>query len=145
MDIGSAVPGLLSEHPLVDAVKLTGSRATGTAHGFSDWDFEVETRNFARVAEDLPALVAPLQPLAEQWDRYAPHACFMLILRGPTKVDLLFLDEEQAWAPPWEPTPTIWARSIGTSGTGSSGWSRRDGAVGTMCSPRASTTCMSSC
>jgi hypothetical protein len=105
MDIGSAVPGLLSEHPLVDAVKLTGSRATGTAHGFSDWDFEVETRNFARVAEDLPALVAPLQPLAEQWDRYAPHACFMLILRGPTKVDLLFLDEEQAWAPPWEPTP----------------------------------------
>jgi Nucleotidyltransferase domain len=54
VDIASAVPGLLSEHPLVDAVKLTGSRATGTAHAFSDWDFEVETRNFARVAEDLP-------------------------------------------------------------------------------------------
>jgi hypothetical protein len=105
VDVASAVPRLLSEHPLVDAVKLTGSRATGNAHGFSDWDFEVETRNFARVAEDLPRLVAPLQPLAAQWDRYAPHACFMLILRGPMKVDLLFLDEKQAWAPPWEPAP----------------------------------------
>ncbi len=105
MHIASAVPRLLSEHPLVDAVELTGSRAIGTAHGFSDWDFEVETRNFPRVAEDLPRLVAPLQPLAEQWDRYAPHACFMLILRGPTKVDLLFLDEQQDWVPPWEPTP----------------------------------------
>ena len=77
----------------------------GIAHELSDWDFEVETRNFARVAEALPGLVAPLQPLAEQWDRYAAHACFMLILRGPTKADLLFLDEKQAWAPPWEPAP----------------------------------------
>jgi len=105
VDIASAVPRLLSEHRLVDTVKLTGSRATGAAHEFSDWDFEVETHDFARLAEDLPRLLAPLQPLAEQWDRYAPHKCFMLILRGPTKVDLLFLDEEQAWAPPWAPTP----------------------------------------
>ena len=105
MDLASVVPRLLSEHPLVDAVKLTGSRATGIAHELSDWDFEVETRNFARVAEALPGLVAPLQPLAEQWDRYAAHACFMLIQRGPTKVDLLFLDEKQGWAPPWEPAP----------------------------------------
>jgi hypothetical protein len=104
VDIGEAVPALLGEHALVDSVKLTGSRAEGTAHDLSDWDFVVETADFPRLAGDLPELVESLRPLAQQWDRYASHVCYMLMLAGPTKVDLLFLDQKQAWAPAWDPS-----------------------------------------
>jgi hypothetical protein len=83
---------------------MVGSQANGRAHNFSDWDFAVETEDFESVARDLPRLVAPLRPLAEQWDPYASYACYMLMLRGPTKVDLLFLDEHRDWLPPWTPS-----------------------------------------
>lgn len=88
----------------MDSVRLVGSRAAGVAHELSDWDFAVETQEFSRFAVDLPHLVAPLEPLAAQWDRYSDHACYMLILRGPTKVDLIFPAEPQRWAGPWEPS-----------------------------------------
>jgi hypothetical protein len=29
----------------------------------------------------------------------------MLLFPGPTKVDLLFLDETREWSPPWDPSP----------------------------------------
>ena len=104
MDIGEAVLALLGGHPLVGSVCLTGSRADGTAHEISDWDFLVTTYDFARLTADLPRAVHPLQPLAQQWDRYSDHACYMLMLPGPAKVDLIFPDRKQAWAPPWEPS-----------------------------------------
>ena len=81
---------------------LIGSRAEGRAHDISDWDFAVESDDFESVARDLPRLVACLDPIAEQWDPYATHACYMLMLRGPRKVDLLFLDEKRELSPPWE-------------------------------------------
>jgi hypothetical protein len=90
---------------LVRAVRLVGSRADGRSHDFSDWDFAVETADFSSVAHDLPRLFAPLNPLAEQWDPYASHACYMLMFPGPTKVDLLFLDEHRRWSPAWSPSP----------------------------------------
>jgi hypothetical protein len=92
---------MIRGHPAVAEVSLTGSRGRGDAGPLSDWDFEVETRNFRAVAEALPALVAPLEPLAQQWDRLSPHACYMLMLRGIGKVDLIF---EEPWesSPPWE-------------------------------------------
>jgi hypothetical protein len=104
MDAGD-VPELLTRHPHVRAVTLTGSRATGATHDFSDWDFVVETDDFDRVARDLPRLLEPLRPIAEQWDPYADHACYMLMLRGARKVDLLFLDQARDVAPPWRPAP----------------------------------------
>lgn len=85
----------------VDAVALTGSRARGEAGPLSDWDFEVKTADFPSVAEALPRLVAPLQPLAKQWDRLSDHACYMLMLRGAVKVDLIF-EEPHALERPWE-------------------------------------------
>jgi hypothetical protein len=109
MDIAEAVPALLAEHPAVASVRLTGSRAAGTAHELSDWDFLVEANAFETVAGDLPELLEPLHPLAAQWDRYSDHACYMLMLRGPTKVDLIFPHERQRWAPPWE----VSAESLG--------------------------------
>jgi hypothetical protein len=81
-----------------------GSRAAGTAVPLSDWDFRVETDDFAAVAVDLPNLTSVLEPLAQQWDRLSTHQCYMLILAGPAKVDLLFLDQAHQPKPPWEPS-----------------------------------------
>jgi hypothetical protein len=105
VDVGAEVPAALRRHPSVRAVRLVGSRAEGRSHDISDWDFVVETDDFEALARDLPELFASLAPLAEQWDRYAPHGCYMLMFRGPTKVDLLFLDEPRELEPAWAPSP----------------------------------------
>jgi hypothetical protein len=99
--LAEQIPYVLSRDPTIDSVVLTGSRARGQATELSDWDFEVETSDFPSVAQALPALVAPLAPLAQQWDRLSPRACYMLMLRGVGKVDLIF-DEPHAPEPPWE-------------------------------------------
>ena len=105
MDVASEVPQLLRAHAAVRAATLIGSRADGSAHELSDWDFSVETDDYGAVRDELPRLLAPLAPVASQWDRYSDHATFMLILSGPVKIDLLFLDEPQEWAPPWKVGP----------------------------------------
>jgi hypothetical protein len=100
------VEGLVSEvllrHPAITAVRLSGSRATGTAGALSDWDFEVETSDFERVRDDLPELAATLAPLAQFWDPYSERANYILLLRGPVKVDLIFRDQSWTRAGPWE-------------------------------------------
>lgn len=104
LDLAIDVPLALLPHPAVRAVRPIGSRAEGRAHELSDWDFAVATDEFASVAHDLPCLVEPFEPIAEQWDPFSPHECYMLLLRGPTKVDLLFLGEEREPSPPWSPS-----------------------------------------
>jgi hypothetical protein len=104
MDIGAEVPRLLAQHAHIQAASLTGSRAAATAHDFSDWDFAVETDDFDAVSKDLPTLVGPLRPIAQQWDRYADHACYMLMLAGAVKVDLIFPDQHREWASAWQPS-----------------------------------------
>jgi hypothetical protein len=94
----------VGRHPAVRKVDLAGSRAEGRATERSDWDFVVAADDFTALAGDLPGLCAPLAPLAMQWDRLSPHQCWMLMLTGPTKVDLLFPDEPHELEPPWEPT-----------------------------------------
>ena len=101
MDLVAQVTSMLERHPAIRAVRLVGSRQRGDAGPLSDWDFEVETGDFETVASDLPALVAPLRPLAQQWDRLARQETYMLILRGAVKVDFLF-DREHELEPPWE-------------------------------------------
>jgi hypothetical protein len=64
----------------------------------------VEAADFGAVAEALPGLLAPLEPLVQQWDRLSREWCWMLILRGPVKVDLIFPEEPHAVEPPWEPS-----------------------------------------
>src|SRR5438045_1176432 len=90
VDIAASVEAALRAHPRVTGVTLAGSRARGTNNDFSDWDFRVVTTDFDAVAAGLPALVAELEPLAQQWDRLSTTACYMLLLKGPTKIDLLF-------------------------------------------------------
>jgi hypothetical protein len=90
-------------HPDVRGIRLVGSRATGTARPGSDWDFAVATADFDAVAAALPTLLASLDPLAAQWDRLGDTWCWMLILRGPVKVDLIF-EEPHVHEPPWQPS-----------------------------------------
>ena len=100
-DIVAAVEATLLPHPAVQAVELVGSRATGTPTPLSDWDFLVVTEGFDEVARALPALVAELEPLAQQWDRISAYPCYMLMLAGPVKIDLIFPDEPFESLPPW--------------------------------------------
>jgi hypothetical protein len=47
-------------------------------------------------------LLASLTPLAQQWDRLSPTHCWMLVVPGPVKLDLIF-DEPHLAEPPWRP------------------------------------------
>ena len=98
--LSTIVVEVIYRHPLIQAVTLIGSRARGDAGPLSDWDFEVQTADFPSVTGALPGLVAPLEPLAQQWDRLSDHACYMLMLRGAVKVDLIF-EKPHALEPPW--------------------------------------------
>ena len=104
MTLEAAVSQAVGRHPAVRTIDLVGSRAGGRATELSDWDFRVETEDFDAVAHALPDLVADLDPLARQWDRLSREWCYMLILRGPVKVDLIFPDHPHTAERPWAPT-----------------------------------------
>jgi len=105
MDVAEVVAAALLWHPSVRDVRLVGSRAQGRAHELSDWDFAVASDDFAILERDLPALLEPLGAVAEQWDRFASRACYMLVLPGPVKIDLLFLDVARDRSSAWDVTP----------------------------------------
>jgi hypothetical protein len=105
MDLIERIVAAVEAHPAVREVRLIGSRAEGRATERSDWDFRVETNDFAAVADDLPRLCGAFDPLAQQWDRLSTEYCWMLMLHGPVKVDLIFVDEPHTDEPPWKPSP----------------------------------------
>jgi hypothetical protein len=97
------VIAVLSSDARISEVELTGSRARGEATALSDWDFAVTAPEFDEVRDALAEIVRPLGPVVGQWDRLSPAWCFMLILPGPAKVDLLFSRPHQP-AGPWQVT-----------------------------------------
>jgi hypothetical protein len=103
-DLAERIISLVNEHPQVRSIELVGSRASGRARPGSDWDFRVEAHEFRAVANALPDLLRPLNPLAQQWDRLSDEQCWMLIVRGPAKVDLIFPEEPHVHEPPWQPS-----------------------------------------
>ena len=105
MNLALAVPLALKSHASVKNVVLVGSRAEGRVTRFSDWDFVISDRRFPEVARTLPQLVAILLPIAHQWDRLSETACYMLILAGPIKVDLIFAGVPHKPERPWQVTP----------------------------------------
>jgi Nucleotidyltransferase domain len=103
-ELVAAVTSALAESNAVASVKLVGSRARGVPVPLSDWDFAVETDDFERLAAELPALVSSLGPIAQQWDPAATvDHCYMLMLDGGVKVDLIF-DRPHQPQPPWTAT-----------------------------------------
>ena len=100
-DLAERVERALLRHPNVAAVRLVGSRSSGAPSPLSDWDFVIETEHFEGVARELPDAVAELEPIAQQWDRISDYPCYMLMLAGPVKVDLIFPNEPYTSRPPW--------------------------------------------
>lgn len=96
---------LLRDHPAVTSIQFAGSRSRGMHAQLSDWDFAVETSDFEALARDLPALVAPLEPLSQQWEPMGHFPVYQVMLPGPTKVEYLFLDQSQDPVPSREPSP----------------------------------------
>jgi hypothetical protein len=70
----------------------------------SDWDFIVKPRDFDLLRRDLKALTAKFRPLAAQWDRMSSEECYMIIVSGPTKVDLIFAGFPHQCESPWNVT-----------------------------------------
>jgi predicted nucleotidyltransferase len=103
-DLVTVAIGLVSGHLAVTSVKFAGSRSRGTHEQLSDWDFAVETSDFEALARDLPALVAPLEPLGQQWEPLGHFPAYQVLLRGPTKIEYLFLDRSQDPLPPLKPS-----------------------------------------
>jgi hypothetical protein len=101
LDLASEVPRLLAASALVSSVELRGSRAEGTATRYSDWDFVVFAPTFETLAMRLPDLVSPLEPLVQLWDPLSNVACYMLIMDGPTKIDLIFEEVPNEPRAPW--------------------------------------------
>jgi hypothetical protein len=104
MDIMNDVLRLVGAHPAVASVELTGSRARGDTHALSDWDFAIQASDYRQAVDALPSLLAPLDPLAMQWDPLGEHPTFMLMLAGGVKVDLIFFHERLEARPPWKVT-----------------------------------------
>jgi hypothetical protein len=100
-DLAERVERALLRHPKIAAVRLVGSRSSGAPSLLSDWDFVIETEDFEGVANELPDVVAELEPIAQQWDRISEYPCYMLMLAGPVKVDLIFPNEPYTSRPPW--------------------------------------------
>ena len=103
-DLVTVATGLLAGHPAIKSVELAGSRSRGTHEQLSDWDFAVETSDFEAVARDMPALVAPLDPLGQQWEPMGHFPVYQVLLRGPTKIEYLFLEHSQDRMPPPKPS-----------------------------------------
>jgi hypothetical protein len=103
-DLVDSAIALVERHPSVSRVEFAGSRSRGTHEELSDWDFAVETEDFDAVARDLPALVAPLEPVGAQWEPVGHFPVYQVMLEGPTKVEYLFLDHRQDRRPPLQPS-----------------------------------------
>jgi hypothetical protein len=104
-DLARTATELVAKHAAVRDVELAGSRSRGTHAELSDWDFAVTTSDFAAVARDLPALIAPLHPLGQQWEPLGHFPVYQVLLPGPTKVEYLFLDQSQEAMPAPKPGP----------------------------------------
>ena len=104
-DLVAVARRLVTAHPAVTAAEFAGSRSRGEHHELSDWDVAVQTSDFAAVARDMHALVAPLEPIGEQWEPMGHFPVYQVMLRGPTKLEYLFLEESQEAMPPLVPRP----------------------------------------
>ena len=96
----TAIREALQASDVVSSVMLGGSRARGRATELSDWDIYVEGEP-ERMMTEIPALVASLGPLAAFWEPLSQEAGYMVVMGGPTKVDVFPLGARRRIRPPW--------------------------------------------
>ena len=66
---------------------LGGSRERGRATEQSDWDLYLEGDPEAMMVQ-VPEVIASFGPLAAFWEPLAEEAGYMVVVDGPTKVDV---------------------------------------------------------
>lgn len=95
-----AVVAAAARHPAVTGLQPVGSRVEGEPTALSDWDFAVEAEDHDAVVATLPTAIEATAPLALLWDPLSPRWDLMVVVDGPSKVDLI-LDAPHEPAPPW--------------------------------------------
>ena len=96
----SAIRHALDASDFIASVALGGSRAHGTATALSDWDLYAEGDPEGMIVE-IPALVASFQPLAAFWEPLSEQAGYMVVMDGPTKVDIFATGASRQIQSPW--------------------------------------------
>ena len=95
-----AIREALDASNVVSSVVLGGSRARGRATELSDWDIYVKGDPDGMMTE-IPTLVASFDPLAAFWEPLSEEAGYMVVMEGPTKVDVFPLGARRHIQPPW--------------------------------------------
>jgi len=99
-DVVSTLRQALGRSRHVSSVVLGGSRARGTPTELSDWDIYLEG-DPEGMMEEIPRLVGSFGPLAAFWEPLAEEAGYMIVMDGPTKVDLFPLGATGRIQSPW--------------------------------------------
>jgi len=99
-DVVAAILEKLHESKAISSVVVGGSRARGTATALSDWDIYAEG-DPERMMVEIPALVASFAPLAAFWEPLSEQAGYMVVMDGPTKVDIFPIGGSRQIQPPW--------------------------------------------
>jgi hypothetical protein len=99
-EVVTAIRTALEHCSAVTSVTLGGSRGRGTATVLSDWDLYLVGDPVAMMAE-VPAIIASFGPLAAFWEPLAEEAGYMVVMDGPTKVDVFPTGARRPMQPPW--------------------------------------------
>lgn len=99
-EIVVAIRAALEDSSSVTSVTLGGSRARGEPTELSDWDLYLDGDPETMMAQ-VPQVVASFSPLAAFWEPLAEEAGYMVVLDGPTKVDVFPVGGKRRIQPPW--------------------------------------------
>jgi hypothetical protein len=99
-EVVTAIRTALERCSAVTSVTLGGSRERGGATKLSDWDFYLAGDSEAMMAE-VPVVIASFAPLAAFWEPLAEEAGYMVVMDGPTKVDVFPTGGRRPIQPPW--------------------------------------------
>ena len=99
-EVVTAIRTALEHCSAVTSVTLGGSRERGRATELSDWDLYLAGDAVAMMVE-VPAIVARFGPLAAFWEPLAEEAGYMVVMDGPTKVDVFPTGATRPIQPPW--------------------------------------------
>ena len=99
-EVVTAIRTALERCSAVTSVTLGGSRERGGATELSDWDLYLVGDPEAMMVQ-VPEVVASFGPLAAFWEPLAEEAGYMVVMDGPTKVDVFPTGGRRRIQPPW--------------------------------------------
>ncbi len=99
-EIVVAIRTALEDCSSIASLSLGGSREGGRATELSDWDLYLEGDSEAMMVQ-IPEVIASFGPLAAFWEPLAEEAGYMVVMDGPTKVDVFPRGARRRIQPPW--------------------------------------------